>query len=546
MMAQKHLLHELLKEDQEPFFLKDYIADRRCQLKTASSKTHLQVKKPKPISQSSNFNHKFCRNACLFSLTNSPDPRKSPLFEFQSPAKSPCKSPNAIFLHIPARTGTLLVEAALRIQKQSSAKAKTQNKNNGLGLFGSILRKLKKSNKSRKREITAEGVQVSVKDILRWDSPVGRRKVSKANNEKEVQESSFHVKTASHTSACETNVSCSSYGRASSAIWSESNEDKSLDLDLETPSSSSDQFEEEEELLGNIEFISKDDGFEFASYDNHLCESPFHFVLRRSPSPGRRTPDFSSPATSPCRIGVEGKENQEVESSKKFHAQDAVEEEKEDKEQCSPVSVLDPTFDGHDDQSEDDGFDLDCRYVIVQRTRQQLLRKLRRFEKLAELDPVELEKRMLEQESEADDEDNDFHDEIESESDESVALRMEDEIDRIIIEHLNKSSSHSMKKISRDMKRLVSDLIEEEKREQNRYLDAEVTTVKRVCQRLESWKDVESTTIDMMVEQDFYRELDRWKRYQEQVGEAALEIELGVFGLLVEELTEELDGLTGI
>lgn len=45
------------------------------------------------------------------------------------------------------------------------------------------------------------------------------------------------------------------------------------------------------------------------------------------------------------------------------------EEEEEDKEQCSPVCVLDPPFedddDGHEDESEDDGFDIECSYAIV-------------------------------------------------------------------------------------------------------------------------------------------------------------------------------------
>ena len=50
-----------------------------------------------------------------------------------------------------------------------------------------------------------------------------------------------------------------------------------------------------------------------------------------------------------------------------------LEEEEEEKEQCSPVSVLDPPFQdddyGHvDDDDENDGFDLECSYAIVQST----------------------------------------------------------------------------------------------------------------------------------------------------------------------------------
>ncbi|KAI9089357.1 hypothetical protein K1719_029636 [Acacia pycnantha] len=45
-------------------------------------------------------------------------------------------------------------------------------------------------------------------------------------------------------------------------------------------------------------------------------------------------------------------------------------EEDEEKEQCSPMSVLDPPFEnddeGHEKNYEDDGFDLECSYAILQ------------------------------------------------------------------------------------------------------------------------------------------------------------------------------------
>lgn len=43
-------------------------------------------------------------------------------------------------------------------------------------------------------------------------------------------------------------------------------------------------------------------------------------------------------------------------------------EEEEDKEQFSPVSVLDPPFDDDDNDHGEDGFDLDCNYANVQST----------------------------------------------------------------------------------------------------------------------------------------------------------------------------------
>ncbi|MBA0800673.1 hypothetical protein Gohar_011093 [Gossypium harknessii] len=499
MMGRKHL-QELLEEDQEPFHLNKYIADRRCQLKKPSSQTHLQLKKPKPISQTSKFPSSFCKNACFFSFHDSPDPRKSPLLGFPSP----CKSPNAIFLHIPARTAALLLEAALRIQKHSSSITKHHNGGTGFGFFGSILKRITHRNRNRKREIANDGAKVSVKDILRWDPAVAKNNLSQ-------KKMSSSTSISEEKSGYEMGFSCSYNGRPSSAVWSESNEEKSLDT-----SCSCSQSEDFEEI-----FLSKDVFGNSSAFPS--CESPFHFVLQRSPSFGHRTPIFSSPATSPGRHQKQDKESyNEVESLKKAQV---VEEE----EQFSPVSVLDPPFEDDDDRhvnvDDDDGndsFDLECSYAVVQRTKQQLLHKLRRFEKLAELDPIELEKRMLEPEQDDDDDD----DEHESGSG-----------DDGMVQEVVKTSFHN---VPEGMKRLVTDLIGEEETEQSCYGDGEAVA-KRVRQRLESWKEVESNTIDMMVGQDLRRsEVDGWKRSELQIRETALEVENAIFRLLVEELSEEL------
>lgn len=537
-MAQKHL-HELLKEDQEPFLLKSYIADKRGQLKRPSPKTQLQVKKRRPISEVSNFPRNLCKNACFLSLQDSPDLRKSPLFDFSSPAaKSPCKSPNAIFLQIPTRTAALLVEAAMRIQKQSTnSKPKNQNnnKNHGFGLIGSFLKRLKTHrNRTQKREIEGNGVKVSVKDILRWDSSVGRRKISIEETQLKMEDTfdsglSLEEQSASEISAtCEMCFSSNCNGsRPSSAVWSE---DKCLDLDT----SSSSQSDYSEAIMGTDCVCCEKKSF---------CESPFRFVLETTPSPsGSRTPEFSSPPTSPIRHKQE-----EGEGLKNFQ----VEEEEEDKEQCSPVSVLDPPFEdddeGRDDEDEEDGFDLECSYAIMQRTKKQLMQKLRRFEKLAELDPVELEKRMLEEEDDDEEEYNSIGDIEECDDDESKTSEsiMEENLDGFVREVLCKSRFHCMKRIPEDVMRLVSDLIVEERREEDDSFKNREEVVRRVCKRIESWKQVESNTIDMMVEQDFRKELDGWKKNQGQVGETAVEIELAIFGLLVEELAMELVCLTG-
>ncbi|KAG7961317.1 hypothetical protein I3843_09G009400 [Carya illinoinensis] len=539
MMAQKHL-HELLEEDQEPFLLKNYIADRRCRLKGPSPKTQLQaIKKRKSISKTPSFPGSFCKNACFLSFHDSPDLRKSPLFDFSSPAKSPCRSPNAIFLHIPAKTSAILLEASLRIQKQSSAsKSKAQNKNHGFGLFGSIVKRL--THWGRNREIEGDRINISVKDILKWDSSVCRtsNESLKRMHKKTV---AMEDKSASDKSACETMYSCSCNGRPSSAIWSESNEERSLDLDFSSSSQSVDS--EVIELL-----TKRREDADFSCCDKQFCESPFRFVLQRSPSLGRRTPEFTSPAVSPSRHKREEKDISEAGALEKF-------QEEEEKEQCSPVSVLDRPFEDDDDRHEDEdmdedeheegSFDHECSYALVQRAKQQLLHKLRRFEKLAGLDPIELEKRMLEQEEDDDYEynDDDLEEEDEIEDDLEASCR-EENVDRFLMEVLCKSHFQSLRQIPEDMKRLVSDLIIEDRREQDDF-DNREEAVNRVCKRMESWKEVESNTIDMMVEQDLRKELEEWKRNQQQAGETALEIELAIFGLLVQELSEELVSLDG-
>lgn len=299
-MAQKHL-HELLKEDQEQF----YTANKRFHLKTLNFSSSLPMKKTQKLIHQTPISN-FCKNTCFFSFHDSPDLRKNPLY---LPSPAPEKSPEKgkFVLHVPARTAALLLEAAMRIQKQqSSSKSKVK-----FGVFGSILKKLKDRNGNKNGE--------------------------------------------------------------NSRINSEINEEKLMDL-------------------GNY----SDDG-EFASSPL----SPIRFSLQRCSSISDDImPEFISPAASPVCHKEEDKENYETIIGLARINDKAVQEEDE-KEQCSPVSVLDPPFEednGHEDEDEDD--DLDCSYALVQRAQEQLLYKLRRFEKLAELDPIELEKLFVEEEDE--------------------------------------------------------------------------------------------------------------------------------------------------
>ncbi|KAI3433996.1 DUF4378 domain-containing protein [Psidium guajava] len=465
-------LRELLKEDQEPFLLKSYIEDRRSQLKRPPRTSHslqLQLKKPKTISHHApKSSSSLCKSVCFFSHQASPDPRKSPLFDFPSPSP-PAKSSNPILLHIPARTAALLLEAALRIQHNSSSFPK-------------------RDRSCRKREIGANESRHGS-----WDS---RERVTCISGQ------------------CR---------RASS----ESVEDKSSHL--ETTSSSSSH--------------SCEDGANDAEHAAAFGESPSWPSLRSSSSSGDQTPDFASPAPAPSPTRRQYEQDEidcEAERPKRSGA-----EVEEEKEQCSPVSVLDPLF--NDDEDEEDeshcpedegGFDYECSYAIMQRTKQQLLYKLQRFEKLAELDPIELEKRMIELEAEEDDDDDNMEADDsatdQAGSFDATSIRSDGFIGEVI-----ELCFANMRKVPGSLTKLVADLVAEEEGRESKSNGKEAV-VKRLCMRMESWKEVDSSTIDMMVENDFRMELDAWKMNKAAIGEMVEEIELAIFSLLVDELSQEL------
>ncbi|RDX84566.1 hypothetical protein CR513_34361, partial [Mucuna pruriens] len=433
-------------------------------LKHYISERRRQLKRPSPNNTlqlkkrpQQNTNSKF--PTCFLSIHN-------------ATKKSPLRPSNT-------KTASLLLEAALRIHKHSNAKPKPNRAFGlglGLGLLGSLFKRLA----SRKRE-TVGGAEVE--------------------------------------GSCEVGLTCSCNARPSSAVWSESNEDKSLDLETCSSAHSFDDSVEEIEFLNKRKQNNQTDCFHDHAF---FCESPFRFSLQRSPdySP-RRTP------ASPTRHTTQDKESNGGDGVNKFQSG----EEEEDKEQCSPVSVLDPPFDDddvHENDHGEDGFDLDCSYASVQRTKQHLLDRLRRFEKLAELDPVELEKRMLDQEE------DDYEDADSETTWEEKVLREK------VFEILCHSRVDDMQQApEEDLKRLVNDLIMEEESEVNSSKERSMV-IRRVLRRLELWKEVESNTIDMMIQEDFSREEGRWKRSDEQTKELALELELAIFCLLVEELSEEL------
>ncbi|KZV14913.1 histone-lysine N-methyltransferase SETD1B-like [Dorcoceras hygrometricum] len=455
----KQLLHELLKENQEPFRLKNYIAERRSQLKNPVKKTVLQIKRQKTMETVPTCLTKpasLCKHACFIPSQNSPDVRRSP---FPSPLKSPCKSPRGgatVFLHVPSRTAAMLVEAAMRIQKQQPSKTNKA----GFGLFGSFLKRLKDRSKNRKPAIGNNETQI----------PTTRRQESEGKVEENVR------------------ISCSCDNRAA-------------ELEASTSSCIYRSLEE---------MVDKD----FISEDMLFPDSPFRFSLRRSPScsgsAAGRTPEFCSPAASPRLPVTQEKENHKSKSPKAKNG----EEDDEDKEHCSPVSILDPPFeddDGHETEGGEgeDDYDLDGSYANVERTKQQLLYRLRRFEKLAGLDPVELERKMLES------------------SDEETVTEAEED---------DSLPSHDTLFMSIDLKKLVAEPPEVRGKGQR----ADFVVFGRIFNRLGSWKEFEFDRIGRMIDMDFKMDVDGWNGFPELVEEIAAEFELELFGMFVEELCEEL------
>ncbi|CAG7880658.1 hypothetical protein BRARA_C01831 [Brassica rapa] len=242
--------------------------------------------------------------------------------------------------------------------------------------------------------------------------------------------------------------------------------------------------------------------------DKCFCESPFHFVLHATPSTSsQQTPQFTSTATSPARRSTEDEDSDETESLEKVRGQDEEDKEEEDKEQCSPVSVLDPLEkeeDHHQREVPDHLNLLSCSFEVVQRTkRRRLLKKLCRFEKLAGMDPVDLEGKMSEEQEE--------------ENEESV----EDNNMRVY-----------------DLAEEYEDMDEAMARESG-WVEEERTKKWRMMNAWRLGMGAEEAA-EAVVQKDIRGEAGEWTRHGGEVEEAVSEIELSIFIFLIDEFSHEL------
>ncbi|CAE6032874.1 unnamed protein product [Arabidopsis arenosa] len=253
--------------------------------------------------------------------------------------------------------------------------------------------------------------------------------------------------------------------------------------------------------------------------DKCFCESPFHFVLHTTPSSsGHRTPHFTSTASSPARRSTEDEDSDETESLEKVRGQEEEDKEEEDKEQCSPVSVLDPLEEEEEDEDHhqhepDHPNILSCSFEIVQRAKRRLLKKLRRFEKLAGLDPVELEGKMSEEE---DEEEEEYE---ESEEEDNIRIYDSDEEYEDVDEAMARDRGCA----------------EEEKRKKNDERQKKWRMMNAWRVGLGAEEDV-----DAVVRKDLREEAGEWTRHGGEMEEAVSDLELSIFFVLIDEFSHEL------
>ncbi|KAI4310489.1 hypothetical protein MLD38_035463 [Melastoma candidum] len=386
-MARKYL-RDLLVEDQEPFLLDAYISDLRRQLN----------KPPRPFAhrKSASFRENLLKNAnaCFssssFRYNGSKQSSSLPPILSVTAARVGAKTVgnNMVLLHVPTQTAAMLLEAALRIESYGLKDCdppdrKKQGKSGeGAGAGGSLFRKFARfGRRSRKKEFRGcEGDDgVLVREILGLDKYGQQQMQGKVN----VNNSSITIKKAS------------SYAGKGPCSTSET-----LEAHLY----------ESEQIRGRETFGG--------SEGSGLGRSPFRY-----PTPELRSPTLASPTHSLPMV-YQDKANEEESDPHEIQSDDKEEVEVE-KEQSSPVSVLDP-HSYHDDDvrehgyaevpDDNDGYEYEYKNAdrsvnyeaSYTRTKQQLLQKLYMFERLAGLDPVVLKELSIGQEDgEDEDEDRD-------------------------------------------------------------------------------------------------------------------------------------------
>ncbi|CAA7397088.1 unnamed protein product [Spirodela intermedia] len=475
-MARRHL-RELLREEQEPFALQRFIDERRCQLRGAYTKV--------PPSPRRRHHHWLLRGRASpsFILLRDPlDCKKSPL---SRPPQEKTRGTGS------QTAAALLLEATTRIQKLTKQKQERGRRKRpagrkkgpieepsapfGLGFLASVLRQLVL--RRRRREIRGDE----------------ERRPSKATAELYLEWEPCHGEkggAAQRASPAATRTHRGEPDNARSGWF--------LLADRAQKKLEEDEYPQRSEWFGcgvlECHPSESDSGGPPPSVSGvpFIQPASIQWLRPDDPSPDGPSLELRTPPASPTHRRTElfgGRPGEEKE------------------EQYSPVSVLDPPSDEEEEEDEDHHVDdshrpegeegggdeeddghvdsFDRSLAMVQKAKQELLCRLRRFERLAHLDPVELDRRLAEEEGDDDDQD----------------------LVRVVLGPPGDA---------RKFAALTEETAELELRRVN--------------------------GIEMMVEMDLRREGDGWRRFPDQVAEVAA----AVSSLLLAELVaEDFVPLTG-
>ncbi|KAL4188167.1 hypothetical protein AMTRI_Chr09g42720 [Amborella trichopoda] len=201
-----------------------------------------------------------------------------------------------------------------------------------------------------------------------------------------------------------------------------------------------------------------------------------------------------------------------------------------EKEQFSPVSVLDFPFEDEENAS------FERSLANIERTKQQLLQKLCRYENLAQLDPLDLEQRIASWEAEdSSEESGDNSLDLTGKTDyEDDAGLSEEHVKELLI-----CFKTGVKAPRGAFNKLIYDTINEELGSfgfQGEQREEEEEIVKGVCSKIKAWELVEGGSY-------WYRNVwdeEKWRKYGEEMEEIVVETEGLVWDLLVEELMVDL------
>ncbi|XP_061988714.1 uncharacterized protein LOC133707168 [Rosa rugosa] len=203
----------------------------------------------------------------------------------------------------------------------------------------------------------------------------------------------------------------------------------------------------------------------------------------------------------------------------------------EEKEQFSPVSVLDCPFEDEDDESSSSS-PFRYRLARMEGTQHKLMQKIRRFENLAQLEPIDLERRMAMSETDGDDRDN----------------RTEEKAGELVKQLIIKTSSSALSNdlvVHMKADKLVVDLFRERSVENSK----ENVVMGEVLKVAEEWVNGESPVLSSWEVENgrkvYVNDMDnnffgKWMKLDEQEKEVGLELEVEVWNYLLNEFLLDL------